>query len=91
MSEELIRGLRAIADFLKLKKVGTVRHWQEKYHLPIRRDPSGQVFAVTSELVNWLIVYDAERSKIAQKQVYRGAVKKQMERKQFREELERRG
>ena len=79
--EELIRGLKQIAAFLRLKKVRTVRDWEEKYHLPIRRDPAGQAYAIKSELINWLIMYDTERRKHKTKQTPRGAVKIMMERK----------
>lgn len=79
--EELIRGLKQIAAFLQLKKVRTVRDWEEKYHLPIRRDPAGQAYAIKSELINWLIMYDTERRKYKTKQTPRGAVKIMMEHK----------
>jgi len=79
--EELIVGLKQIAAFFGLKKVHTIREWEEKYHLPVRRDPSNRVYAIKSELVNWLIIYDRERRKNKTKQTPRGAVKIMMERK----------
>ncbi len=82
--DDLIRGLRSIADFLCLRRVHTVREWEEKYHLPIRRDPSGQAYAIKSELIQWLITYDTERRKVKTKQTPRGAVKIMMDRKKSR-------
>jgi hypothetical protein len=86
MAEELIRGMKSIADFFKLKKEDTIRQWERKYHLPIRRDPSGQAYAVTSELLHWLVIYDNERRKEKEKPIYRGAVKNMMERRMKRME-----
>lgn len=86
MNEELIVGIKKIAEFFHLKRVGTIRQWEEKYHLPVRRDPSGRVYAVASELLQWLIIYDNERRKNKEKQTPRGAVKIMLDRKMHRME-----
>ena len=79
--EELIVGLKQIAAFLGLSKLSTIRDWEDRYHLPVRRDPANRAYAIKSELINWLIMYDTERRKHKVKQTPRGAVKIMMDRK----------
>jgi hypothetical protein len=61
--DEIARGRKEIMEFLRIEDWGTVRSWQRKHSLPIRRLPNKQPFIIRSEIILWMKQFSDSKMK----------------------------
>ena len=61
----IIWNLKRIADFID-HSVATIQRWEKLHGFPVRRAPSGSVFAYTEEIEAWLRENPERAKKVSQ-------------------------